>query len=159
MPPPEKIRVCYEDTDYGHQGRLVDGRLFIAYTTGAAPKGQHWVDRVIAVRHLFDADGNHLATESRLAGYCQQHETYRADRDRARDASWVELDKLLVELAPFNPEYCPVDIRLFGLVIGVVEYGFFYRPRAGEEGEEPWVIHMPRNHWYYPPWDSGEYDT
>jgi hypothetical protein len=159
MQAPEKIRVAYEDADFGHQGRLSDGRLFVAFTTGAAPKGQHWVDRVLAVLHLFDADGNHLRTESRLCGLCQSHDTYREDRDRARDASWTILDELLAGLAPFQPERCPVDVRLFGELIGGVEHGLYYRPIVDDESEDEWVIHMPRHHWYHPPWDTGEYDT
>jgi hypothetical protein len=159
MEPPEKVRVCYEEPDYGHQGRLSDGRQFIAFTTGSAPLGQHWVDRVVAVLHLFDPDGNHLGTESRLGGYCQNHDTYREDDDRATATAWAALDELLARLAPFPPERCPVDVRLFGLVINGVEYGFFFRPVVDDESEEEWVIHMPRDHWYYPPWDTGEYDT
>jgi len=159
MEPPEKVRVCYEEPAFGHQGRLSDGRQFIAFTTGAAPAGQHWVDRVLAVLHLFDADGNHLHTESRVCGYCRNHDTYREDRDRARDASGAVLDELLAGLAPFRSERCPVDVRLFGQLIGGVEHGFYYRSVVDDGSEDEWVIHMPRNHWYFPPWDTGEYDT
>jgi hypothetical protein len=159
MRPPEKVRVAYEDPDDGHQGRLSDGRLFIAYTTGAAPKGQHWVDRVIAVLHLFDADGHHLGTEARLGGYCRDQDSYRGDRDRASAAAWAALDQLLAGLAPLQPRRRPVDVRLFGLLIDGVEYGIFFRPIVEEQSEDEWVIHMPRNHWYHPPWDSGQYDT
>jgi hypothetical protein len=159
MNAPEKIRVAYEDPAYGYQGRLSDARLFIAFTTGAAPKGQSWVDRVIAVLHLFDAEGNHLGTESRLGGYCRDMDSYRADRDRAGKAAWAALDQLLASLVPFRPTRCPVDVRPFGLLIDGVEYGFFYH-HVVEDGQEfEWVVHMPRNHWYYAPWDIGEYDT
>src|SRR5262249_16903932 len=142
MKPPEKIRVCYEEPDYGHQGRLSDGRLFIAFATGTAPKGQHWVDRVIAVLHVFDADGNHLSTTSRLGGYCRDHVTYRADRDRASEAASTALDDLLAELAPLRPERCPVDVRLFELLIDGVEYGFFYRPPLDEARRSQWGLHL-----------------
>ncbi len=159
MKAPEKIRVAYEDTDFGHQGRLSDGRLFIACTTGTAPKGQYTVDRVIAVLHLFDADGNHLDTVSRLGGYCQDTNTYREDRRRASAAADAALEDLLAGLVPLQPKICTVDVRLFGLLRDDVEYGFFFRPMVEDGSEDEWVIHMPRNHWYHPPWDSGEYDT
>ncbi len=159
MRAPEKIRIAYEDPDFGHQGRLSDGRLFIAFATGTAPRGQHWADRVIAVLHLFDPDGNHLRTESRLGGFCQIGDNYGEHRDRASTAAWAALDSLLAGLAPFEPTRCPIDVRLFGLVMDDVEYGFFFRPIVDDDREDEWVIHMPRNHWYHPPWNTGDYDT
>lgn len=159
MEAPKKVRVAYEDTDFGHQGRLSDGRLFIAFVTGTAPKGQSWVDRIIAVLHLFDTDSNHLETKSRLCGFCQNLSTYRADRDRAEVASSQILGEILTELAQFHPENCPIDVKLFGQVVDNIEYGFYYRPDVDEDETIPWVIHMPRNHWYYPPWNTGGYDT
>lgn len=159
MPAPDKIRICYVG-DRGHQGRLSDGRLFIAYTTGAAPEGQAGMDRVLAVLHLFDADGNHLETESRLGGYCREQDTFLEDQQRAGRAAEAALDQLLAELTSLQPESCPVDIRPFGLLLDGVEYGFFYQPDDDENGMSEVVIHMPRDHWYFPwSWDTGEYDT
>jgi hypothetical protein len=156
---PDKVRVCYEETDCGHQGRLSDGRVFVAYTTGAAPAGGHNVDRIVAVLHLFDTDGSHLRTESRLGGLCQNWETYREDRDRAGEVADRALTELLATLAQFAPCYERVDVRPFEVQIEGVEYGFVYRVMGDDERTDEYVIHMPRHHWYHAPWTTGEYDT
>lgn len=160
MPVPDKIRVDYPALGYGGlSGRLADGRFFLVYMTGAAPAGQAAVDRWIAVRHLFDADGNHLDPVSRVGGYCRDVDTFREDRDRAQEQTEIELARFVAGLVLLKFEVCPVDVRLFGVLLDDVEYGFFHQPPDTVGPDVDCVIHMPRDHWYYEPWNSGEYDT
>ena len=71
MAAPDKLRIPYEDYDYGRFtsiGRLPDGTQFMAFVTGAFPTGQEYYlgddwqtkKRWLAVIHRFDGDGNHI---------------------------------------------------------------------------------------------------
>lgn len=88
-----------------------------------------------------------------------QNDTFRDDRDRAEEQVEIECAKILAELEPLKFEVCPVDVRLFGVLLDDVEYGFFYQSPDTVGPDVDCVIHMPRDHWYYPPWDSGNYST
>ena len=70
MAKPDKLRIAYEDYDYGRfncVGRLPDGTQFMAFVTGAFPTGlkyyleDDWQPKKqwLAVIHHFDADGIH----------------------------------------------------------------------------------------------------
>ena len=65
--PPDKIRIPLDEHRFENVGRLADGRQFMAFVTGAMPKGmkypspdQYHLKRWLAVSHLFDSEGNHL---------------------------------------------------------------------------------------------------
>jgi hypothetical protein len=136
----------------------------MAFGTGCFPDGyllkadhEDWrkVKRWIAVLHLFDADGNHLRSESRLGGYDIE------GWDEACGKVDMELQKLLAPLRKKQPKLCDIYVRLFSVVLDGVTHGLFYthhvEPEEDYEGE--WVMLEPRDIMFHPPWDSGEYST
>jgi len=161
---PEKLRIPLDDGRFDCVGCLGDGTQFMAFGTGCFPDGyrlksdnEDWrkIKRWIAVLHLFDSDGNHLRSGSKLGGYDIEgwHEACgKVD---------VELRKMLVPLREKQPKLCNIYVRLFSVVLDGVTHGLFYThhvaPEEDYEGE--WVMLEPRDIMFHPPWDSGEYST
>jgi formate hydrogenlyase regulatory protein HycA len=169
MAKPEKIRIAYQDYENGRFnciGRLPDGTQFMGFVTGAFPSGMKyylgddWQHRKkwLAVLHRFDADGNHLGSESRLEGFDIE------GREFAGDRAFAHLEQMLSELCPRGrPEFCDIWVRLFAVQIDGVTHGLFYElsdedPEPGQERCE-WVMLEPRDIMFHPPWDSSEYST
>ena len=80
MAKPDKLRIAYEDYDYGRfncVGQLPDGTQFMAFVTGAFPTGMKYYlgddwqhkKKWLAVIHRFDADGNHIGSETKLGAF------------------------------------------------------------------------------------------
>ncbi len=166
MAKPDKLRIAYEDYDYGRfncVGRLPDGTQFMAFVTGAFPTGMKyylgddWQHRKkwLAVIHRFDADGNH---ESKLGAFDIE------GREVAGDKAFGHLKRMYAELCGGQqPEFCDIWVRLFSVEIDGVTHGLFYEqseegPGPGEERGE-WVMLEPRDIMFHPPWDSSEYST
>jgi hypothetical protein len=169
MAKPDKLRIAYEDYDYGRFnaiGRLSDGTQFMAFVTGAFPTGLNYYlgddwrtkKKWLAVIHRFDAHGNHIGSESRLGGYDIE------GRDTAGDKAFGHLADMHRELfAGRQPEPCDIWVRLFSVEIDGVTHGLFYEqdeeePEEGEERGE-WVMLEPQDIMFHPPWDSSEYST
>jgi hypothetical protein len=161
---PEKLRIPFDEGRFDCVGRLDDGTQFMAYGTGCFPDGyllktdtEEWRDvkRWIAVLHLFDADGNHLRSESRLGGY--DFEGW----DEACGKANVELRAMLAPLGEKQPELCDIYVRLFSIVVDGVTHGLFYTHHVerDEDYEGEWVMLEPRDIMFHPPWDSCEYST
>ncbi len=165
MAAPDKVRIPYEDFDGGRfqcVGRLADGRQFMAFLTGAFPKGNKYPDptsdwesikRWVGVLHTFDAQGNHLATEVRMGGFESE------GRDRAEDRACLGLRDLLGGLRDQGAEACDVHVKPFSAEIDGVLYGLFYETYAEDGHEGEYVMLEPNDIMFHPPWDSGEYST
>jgi hypothetical protein len=162
--PPEKVRIPHDDHRFPYVGRLADGRQFMAFVTGAFPDGvrlnwdtDEWrkVKRWMAVRHLFDADGNHLSSEAKLGGYDIE------GRDVAADKAWDELDHMLAQFGPGQPQLGDIWLRPFAVQLDGITHSLLYevvQPEADGPVFES-VMLEPRDIMFHPPWDSGEYST
>jgi hypothetical protein len=162
--PPDKLRIPHDDHRFKCVGRLVDGRKFMAFVTGAFPDGvnlnwdtDEWrnVKSWSAVLHLFDPEGNHLSSQARLGGYdIEGHQV-------AVNKAWTELEQLLAQLRPGKPELCDIWVREFSTMIDGVTHSLLYRAFKGEEDGPvvECVMLEPRDIMFHPPWDSGEYST
>ncbi len=169
MAKPDMLRIAYEDFDSGRfsaVGRLRDGTQFMAFVTGAYPigleyySGDDWQTRKkwLAVIHRFDAEGNHIGSESRLGGFDIE------GRDIASEKAYSSLEDMLAELCGGElPDFCDIWVRLFSVEMDGVAHGLFYElsEEEAEEGEDrgEWVMLEPRDIMFHPPWDSGEYST
>lgn len=166
MAAPEKLRIPLDDGRFENVGRLPDGTQFMAYVTGAFPTGMKYYSahdwqyrkKWLAVIHRFDAEGNHIRTETRLGALDIE------GREVAGDKAFAHLQDMYSELiAGGEPEFCDIWVKLLSVEIDDVTYGLFYA-RSEEhsaEGEErgQWVMFEPRDIMFHPPWDSREYST
>ncbi|QOV87447.1 hypothetical protein [Humisphaera borealis] len=169
MPAPDKLRIPYEDGDYGRftsVGRLPNGTQFMAFVTGAFPTGQeHYLGddwktkkRWLAVIHRFDADGNHIGSESRLGAFDIE------GRDVAGEKASEHLKTMCGELMQAGePEFCDVWVKPFAVELDGVTYGLIYEHHLEEydgirEASEC-VMLQPQDIVFHQPWDSGEYST
>ena len=167
MAAPEKLRIPLDEGRFENVGRLPDATQFMAYVTGAFPTGTPYLardpdlrnkKRWLAVIHRFDADGNHIGSESRLGGFDIE------GRLVAGDKAFAHLQQMYAELAARGePEFCDIRVKLFSVEIDGVTHGLFYEqseeePEEGKERGE-WVMLQPRDIMFHPPWDSGEYST
>jgi formate hydrogenlyase regulatory protein HycA len=165
MAAPEKLRIPLDDGRFENVGRLPDGIQFMAFVTGAFPTGTPYLapvsrdkKRWLAVIHRFDADGNHVGSDSRLGGFDIE------GRQAAGDKAFAHLQEMYAELtAQGEPEICDIWAKLFSIEIEGVTHGLFYEqseeePLPGEKRGE-WVMLQPRDIMFHPPWDSGNYST
>ena len=170
MAKPDKLRIPYEDFKYARfdcVGRLPDGTQFMGYVTGAWPTGrafdtsEGWRHRKtwIAVVHQFDADGNHIRSQSRLGGPDIQGRKVACDKAQAHRNEM--LAELFAEHGP--PEYCDIWVRMFSVEVDGVTHKLFFgqweeEPEPGEERLE-WVRLESNDIEFHPPWNSGDYST
>lgn len=166
MATPDKIRIPYEDF-YGARfdcvGTFGNGNQFMAYVTGAFPGRDHYPDpsgnwrevkRWTAVLHKFDAEGNHIGSESRLGGFDIE------GREVAGEKAWEQLDQMLAGLGLDNPKLSDIYIKPFSVEIDGVIYELAYEHHVEEDGDESeYVMLWPNDIMFHPPWDSGEYST
>lgn len=158
---PDRLRIPLDESRFEALGRLPDGSQFMAFVTGAFPEGMKyysgndWRSRKqwLAVVHRFDAEGNHVATESRLGGS-------DAEGEKALDEADRQLEDMLSGLtAQGAPTFCDIWVKPFSVQIGEVIHGLFYEPPDGEDEETECVMLEPQDIMFHPPWDSGEYST
>lgn len=163
MGSPDRILVPYDDYRFDRVGKLADGRQFIAKITGAFPEGyklasdESWRDvkQWIAVLHLFDSDGEHIRTVSKLVAL---------DRDIHKLAESDNiLDELLKEHGVVNEEYGDIKIKLFSVNVNGIRHSLTYHcvPNDNEDSTNAYeyVDFQPFGVAFNPPWDSGLYDT
>jgi hypothetical protein len=133
----------------------------MAYVTGAFPTGLKYYlgddwqtkKRWLAVIHRFDADGNHIGSESRLGAFDIE------GRQIAGDKAFAHLEDMFADLtAGGQPEFCDIWVKLFSVEIDGVTHGLFYEKSEDDPASE-WVMLEPRDIMFHPPWDSGEYST
>jgi hypothetical protein len=162
--PPDKLRIPHDERRFEYVGRLVDGRQFMAFVTGAFPDAielswntDEWrkVKRWMAVLHLFDAEGNLLSSETRLGGFDIE------GRDVAGDKAWAELDKMLSQLRPGKPQLGDIWVRQFIVSIDGITHSLLYQQNQPEENGPAFEFVMlePRDIMFHPPWDPGEYSA
>jgi formate hydrogenlyase regulatory protein HycA len=163
MAKPDKLRIAYEDDAYGRfncVGRLRDGTQFMAFVTGAFPTGldyclgDDWQHKKkwLAVIHRFDAEGNHIGSETRVGASDIE------GRQVGGDKAFAHLEQMWSGLCRGGPpEFCDIWVRLFSVEIDGVTHGLFYEQSEYEQGE--WIMLEPPNIMFHPPWDSSEYST
>jgi len=166
MGKPDQLRIPLDEHRFENVGRLPDGTQFMAYVTGGFPTGMKYYlgddwqtkKKWLAVIHRFDAEGNHIGTETRLGAFDIE------GRQVAGDKAFAHLQDMYAELIAIGePEFCDIWVKLFSVEIDGVMYGLFYEqseeePEEGEERGE-WVMLEPRDIMFHPPWDSGNYST
>ncbi|MBV9124701.1 MAG: hypothetical protein JO112_15195 [Planctomycetes bacterium] len=166
MAKPDKIRIPQDEYHFENVGRLPDGTQFMAYVTGAFPTGMEYYlgedwqtkKRWLAVIHRFDAEGNHIGTDTRLGAFDIE------GRQVAGDKALAHLEDMYAALtANGEPEFGDIWVKLFSVEIDGVTHGLCYEQseEEPEEGEErsQWVMLQPRDIMFHPPWDSGNYST
>ena len=170
----DKLRIPYEASEYGrfqYVGRFDGDKQFMAFVTGAMPGEEPYPPlesnayekkRWLAVIHIFDEDGRHLRSESRLGGLD------RDGRDAACERAWSELGGLFTELGIASAEPADIYIREFRVNLDDVIHELVYEEedeeneeaeQDEEETERGWVMLWPNDIMFHPPWDSGDYST
>lgn len=169
MAAPDKLLIPYDGDDYGRfetVGRLPDDTQFMAFVTGAFPTGQDYYlgddwqtkKRWLAVIHRFDAEGNHIGSESRLGAFDVE------GREVAGEKAFGHLKAMFAEMMQAGePEFCDVWVKPFAVELDGVTHGLIYEhyveEHDGERHEGEYVMLQPHDIMFHPPWDSGEYST
>jgi hypothetical protein len=161
---PEKLRIPPDEGRFDYVGHLADGTQLMGFITGAFPDdyvidsgedGWRKIKRWIAVLHLFDAEGSHLSSQSRVGGYDIE------GWDEACEKAHAELRRMLEPLRAKDFRSGEINVRLFSVTLDGVTHGLNYThhvvPEDDFEGE--WVMFEPRDFMFHPSWDSGEYST
>jgi formate hydrogenlyase regulatory protein HycA len=161
--PPDKLRIPNDEGRFENVGQLPDRTQFMAYVTGAFPGGVKYPDptsdwrtkkRWLAVIHRFDAQGNHIGSESKLGGYDIE------GRDVAGQKAWNELEEMYTALTGYQePKFCDIWVKPFSVEIDGVIHGLFYEHWKDGDFEHECVMLEPRDIMFHPPWDSGAYST
>jgi hypothetical protein len=147
--PPKKIRINHDSYHAKHVGRMRDGRQFfltipfVPAEEVGTPTGREFI-----ALYVFDKTGQlQSATIDDLGPRVTLDEPARLAR---RDA-------LLASLGPIR--YQPIRIAPFRIEMFGVEFGLI--PQPPEEPGEDWsVIAEPGNVMcFWPPWNTGDYDT
>lgn len=153
MPAPDKIVIPHDDYRFEDVGHFGDGRQYMAFGTRAFPLNtfhSREVKRWIAVIHLFDSDGNHLKTESRLVGFGTDEPDIFERIDEV-------FENLLSDYGTKDAQLGDICIKPFSIVIDDIFYGFIYK--KDEEHNRERITLWPNDVVFHPPWDDGLYDT
>jgi formate hydrogenlyase regulatory protein HycA len=152
--PPEGLRIPRDEVRFEYVGRYGGGRQFMAFVTGAFPRGDpspdDWArrERWYAVLHHFDADGNHLGTDAWSGG------TTAEGKDEAVERASRKLEGMLTSLG--EHELCDIVVKPFQFEQDGYRFALVYEdPDTFPE----YVVLWPNNIMFHPPWDSGEYST
>jgi len=143
--PPAKIAIEPDGRIAEFLGRTADGRQFFLTTPFEPATGPGAIDgREFVALYLFEDDGTLLEAQIDDFG---PRATMDAERrravhdDRLRSLGQVSIER--IEVAPFA-------VKRFGTTFGLI-------PR---EPDFDAIEMMPGNYMcFFPPWDSGEYDT
>ena len=153
---PDKITISrIEDYHTHYLGRYGDGSQFMSFVVATLPEifPQDWQrhKRWYAVLHTFDADGNHLGTEARLAGVTADGQAQVWERA----GMWQ--DEMIAALG--QAEWSDIAVRLFSVQVDGQTFGLVDSSFRSEEGvfyEEATL--QPNDFVFSEPWD-GDYDT
>jgi hypothetical protein len=139
---PEKIRLVPDEWHLIYVGRLIDGRLFLVDSQLAYSSGQ---TRDFVCTFLFDVDGYLNGHRIDLLGWRGSYE---------KAVGQATFENHLAALGDYRIE--EIWLRPFRVESHGVEFGFI-----ADHDEDGWrVVFMPGNTLcFWPPWDSGEYDT
>jgi hypothetical protein len=144
---PTKIAINHDGYHAKHIGRTSDGRQFVLTTPFEPKHGDNPGCEYVAL-YLFDADGDFLEAKIERFGPRDKvddkrlEEVYQGYLKGLGDVSFER-----IEIAPFSTER-------FGTTFGLI-------PQPPEDEDDVWTaIFLPGNYMaFYPPWDSGDYDT
>lgn len=144
--PPKRVALDHDEYSARHVGHTADGRQF--FLTNPFVPALGGPGREFLALYLFDSAGRLLEAKIEDLGTREtlDEEAALAARDRLL-ASLGRVTFGRIEVAPFR-------VERFG-----VEFGFLAEPP--EEAGGDWsVLVMPGNYMaFFPPWDSGDYDT
>ncbi len=141
---PEKIRLIPDEWHIHNVGRLSDGRLFFV-DAQFDPLGGNLI-RDFACTFIFDSDGRLVEHAIEFVGERNAYPDLSMDSAISRHLDALGARVLSdIRVRPFSVES---DGAVFGLI-----------PRRIAHGE--WRVEfMPGNTLsFYPPWETGEYDT
>jgi hypothetical protein len=145
--PPKLVALDHDDYHAEFVGRTADGRQFFL-TQSFVPAMGGDPGREFLVLYLFDEAGALLDARVEDLGI----------REGLDEARAVQLrDEMLASLG--DVEYGRIEVAPFRLERFGVEFGFIAEPPEHEDGEWTVIVEPGNFMAFYPPWDSGEYDT
>lgn len=145
--PPTLIAINHDDYHAEYVGRTEDGKQFFLTTPFEPAKGGQGGREFLAL-YLFDSHGKLVEAkiDDRGPRATMDHERRASLRDqRLRELGSLSFER--IEIAPFA-------VDRFGSTFGLIL-------REPEEDGDTWAVELlPGNFMaFFPPWDSGEYDT
>lgn len=145
--PPKLIAINHDDYHAEYVGRTRDGKQFFL-TTPFEPAMDGKGGREFLALYLFDREGKFL--EAKIDDLGQRATMDHDERESLRDKRLRELGDVSfgrIEIAPFA-------IERFGSTFGLVL-------REPAENEDTWAVELQPGNFmaFFPPWDSGDYDT
>ncbi len=146
--PPDLIALDQDDYSAEYVGSTSDGRQFFLTTPFVPEMSKSEPGREFIALYCFDASGKlETATIDDLGPRATLDEAARVARRDELLASLGDVTFERIIVAPFVVERFSVQ---FGLI-----------PREPEEPDEDWCVTLQPGDYmcFWPPWDSGEYDT
>jgi hypothetical protein len=145
--PPKLIAINHDDYHAEYVGRTNDGKQFFL-TSPFEPSMDEQEGREFLALYLFDAHGNLL--EAKIDDLGPRAIMDRDKRVSLRDQRLAELGGLSFE----RIEIAPFSLDRFGSTFGLIL-------REPEDDEDTWAVELQPGNFmaFFPPWDSGEYDT
>jgi hypothetical protein len=144
---PELITINNDDYHAEFVGRTVDNKQFFL-TIPFIPESSNEEGREFVALYLFSSDGKLLEAKIDDLGTREEmDDEYRETLFQNRIEELGEVSYEPIIIAPFRVEKFNTE---FGLIAHEPE----------EEDEDWWATFEPGNVMaFYPPWDSGDYDT
>lgn len=147
MKKPSLFAIDRDDHHAEHVGHTADGRQFFLTNPFEPASGKETGGEFVAL-YLFDAKGKLL--EAKIDSFGPRATLDEKKRAAAYQARLNELGKVKygrIKIAPFS-------VTKFDLEFGLIA-------RELDEDSDDWAIEcMPGNYMcFFPPWNSGEYDT
>ncbi len=145
--PPKLIAINHDDYHAEYVGRTKDGKQFFL-TTPFEPFMNGQEGREFLALYLFDTHGEFL--EAKIDDLGPRATLDHDKRVFLRDQRLGELGGLSFE----RIEIAPFSIDRFGSTFGLIL-------REPEDDVDTWAVELQPGNFmaFFPPWDSGEYDT
>lgn len=147
---PTLIAIDHDDHHASHIGRTADGRQFLLTTPFVSrregPGGREGAEFVALF--LFNAAGG--LVEARIDSFGPRATMDKAARDACCERRFAELGEVSLE----RIEVAPFSVTRFGVEFGLIAV-------EPETDEDDWTVHLEPGDYmaFFPPWDSGIYDT
>lgn len=145
--PPKLIAIDHDDYHAEYVGRTQDGRQFFLTTPFSPELGSEPGCEYVAL-YIFDKAG--VLLEAKIdslgpRGDVDETKSESLIKERLRELGKVKFRR--IEVAPFA-------VERFGTIFGLIAC-------EPEEEDDEWSVELqPGNYMaFFPPWDSGEYDT
>jgi hypothetical protein len=145
--PPKRIAIDHDEYLAEYVGRTRDGKQFFL-TIPFEPARNGTEGREFLALFLFDAKGKLL--EAKIDDLGPRATLDHEKRVALRDQRLGELDGPSFE----RIEIAPFSIDRFGIAFGLI-------PREPEDDDDTWAVELQPGNFmaFFPPWDSGIYDT